>query len=1063
MIDQLNRTVGGDLVHAEDLVNPTLVCRNVNYRPLMQVASLVWERNAKEPRREEVLGFAARQFLEHQLSRAGVRFITMACDEHVRGMKLQTWTLDGKVYYKALEIPRSNGDLLIMTDCLLSLSEILDLLGLECSVSSDSELQKVMKYLKRLVSSHHAGLDDSMVWSDWAVFGTFLGSFEFAGGRMFKYELENGEIFQIFVNPSEYGTVTDGMGAISPDGVRKVTGCRGSAWSGYQYTLAFGPGFGKGHLIVRPHLIADMVVYGPQLKHILRSTGSLFLGFIRELHRGVAKTDVQSIINFRLWPELGRWADAFFESVLPIMASEDRIVEFLSRQLKGEPANIDPFAWKEDDPGYFQTHACESWTLMRALVALKQNRIDLKFSALPGLWRRVLNLLLAVSINFEQFRVPIPEDEAMAFYVMPDPFAFDTFGYLDKEEAELGSDEVHIPVESIGGGQLMYGYRRPNGHREECLDGAQACTSRFLDKEFSRSPFFFVSVFDIQAKLLKCGGGDNDDQFVVVFGNKLVNHILDLPAYPESDQAVVSAVAAPLNKWRVKVAGVLGKTCGFDSSSIAKLVLKFDSYSLSIGQVVNAIMVDTYLSELAEADPEFAKVHNITVYKLRRIARQLETVIDSVQKDGADISEFEALLEQFWAELTVLPKFLFYGRFVSKLSGERRIRVPRQHRDRLALVQVESLAERVIGGIKASERQFRDAMAEREWDQVDPQMFLGMSAPGCTDAIDLSKRIWSTYIEYMREFMQDSMTPDQKSEVYVSAGNSAFALLEEQFGNRVYAKSVALEAMLQLVLNTYLRHRDKKDRYRDGSVKHFPDGLLWHPKFALLTLRALAYGKRLGPRPQFESEYRSEMPSPVPAPSTVAHADLIVADGWQVKGLAADSSEVRAWVAKAGSKVTVQMGSFDGKAVPEVLLGGLHYGWVKNVHVIQPVAGILVPVSVSPFAMGVVLDKEPVTPAPVAEPVAEAFQVVGKPYTDPAFSGDDWNLQAGQEVDLVLTVFDDPKTGREDAVEVVLAGRHFGWLARVGFVAKYKKLGLTVAKGVLSAKTKSTMTVTVIL
>lgn len=418
----------------------------------------------------------------------------------------------------------------------------------------------------------------------------------------------------------------------------------GMAWHGV--TVGTPRAFGKGHAMYVPDLEVDIVIFGPKL--YIR-TEDFYFGHLGALHVGDPHTDRQAFVNFG-FHRSGLADDLALKFMKQVMAASKNEMELRRLFLRHAKA-----LGVESD-------TVETWILEDAL------RYGVSYLRFPSLFRRVVNYLAGPDSKVFQCvsDARIPMDEVAQYaYVLPDPKVFDSEGGIHSEWSLIPDGYLVLP--DLRSGTKVQVYRQPS----ETSNAHYALTIFYKPyyKGFAGRGICLLGR-GADKVLQRLGGGDLDDQFMVVFDPIWVkafepwseSNPNGLRTYPETEKLSDSAmpdedslytgeqdffstadeILAEIEKHRLEKQE--GVPYGMKHVSW-QLEMAKKNRATSLGVAVNAGMLDMLLSdpdhqqsmlEDLESREEWDAaewLRNYEPYQFRKVMTNLERVIDGAVKD----------------------------------------------------------------------------------------------------------------------------------------------------------------------------------------------------------------------------------------------------------------------------------------------------------------------------------------------------------------------------------------------------------------------------------------------
>lgn len=685
-------------------------------------------------------------------------------------------------------------------------AEFFKRLGMRVDLPKRTDSFKVGKYIKRLWSHHRRYVQGDVIEEQ---------------GDVLIVRLDNGKIISVRYAPKS--PLTEGMNLVSTKCL-KMLGYNGEHGTGLRVTALSPRGFTKGHAIALEQLHYDLVMY--ETKELLKSNGR-FTFALDELHPGKLYTDPQSVINFQLYngPFLESWAETFMRQVIEALKDEEKLRNMLRFY------NINFHRWERDDPkvgavaGEYIFKE-KDWALLRAL------RSGIGIVDTPGLIRKVFHLFVDKVMDCEDnVRIPVQPDKGGARYILIDPTIFDMWGNPSLDGV-LRGNEVFCPGHI---GPVAF-HRQPNAHRMEhhIADSVHHAEHVAMDT----GSFLFISKDAVVPVLKKLGGGDQDDRVVYYTDPEVVTHFSNLSPYPIEQVPVRVEPERARNRF---IGDILKATY---NRHILKVILANQSQQrVSIGQAVNPIMVDTLISDqrdniinyLVNDAEQTTKVMSALVamrgfegYKMRKVASQLESIIDAVKRDGADVTVVANEIRAFWDWLPVVDESMLEG---GKYGG----RLPNSRRgDSLPVIVRTQLAE-VLSNIAQARTELEDYLAEYTWEVAANRSMPEeiQTYPDAIGDIQLAYAIRTFYHQTRERIMAPISEAQPKARI------AAFLEVDKTVYDRFKDHPVIEHGMLKLYRMIYSKIQLNAPLDSEGRPRPYPDGLLWGPYMSGLTIKAL--------------------------------------------------------------------------------------------------------------------------------------------------------------------------------------------------------------------------------
>jgi hypothetical protein len=646
----------------------------------------------------------------------------------------------------------------------------------------------------------------------------------------------------------------------------------GMVWRG---TFGTERGLGKGHIPYIPHLEHDVVIYGP--KTILR-TGRFFFGNMsgdKGLHVGRPHTDRQAFVNFGFHrPGLAvDLAKTYMREV--VQKSKD---EAGMRQLILNHTKDTPNAELGND----------GWILRRSLA------YGISFLRFPGLFRRAIRYLAGpnspVFQSDTRARIPMESDTysvAKYGYVMPDLNTIDKDGIV---HPELGIGEGEIIFPDLPAGTKVVCYRQPSENSNAWV------MLTVVDKpEFRRFKGRGICMLGRGAMevLGRLGGGDMDDQFVIVHDPKWVEAFTTLRPYPETikisamvteeEQELFDQEQSELSSFTDELLDdIRSRRLDFYSNKHVHWQIDMAKNARAgIGPVVNYGIMDMLLSDPDQSDsmladlannPEAAEwvreyreweytgddlAPNTTPfgYHARRDMTNLELIIDGNVKDSTllhKLGDVAGDIRKFHKNCKVYP--------ASQATGDPKTdRVPKTKRAKGDYVTARSLTCKALERIRQLRERLMEIFAEREWAMVTPaDKELRVDYPF---EREIHIRVAGEYKRVDEEWIQINEEPSLK-DIWAQAWKAELSNPEQDEAHRATAYKRIVDMIqgilkdedddtmerlaVDLYFDSYKQHGTGAKLDESGRYRTYPDGLLWSPVFANHFINALRKARLSG-------------------------------------------------------------------------------------------------------------------------------------------------------------------------------------------------------------------------
>lgn len=718
---------------------------------------------------------------------------------------------DGSMWYLSdgAGFVRDEGAVFVLTNQPMSRSDFFQKLGLRIDLESKwNNSFKVGKYLKRLWSPHKHYIQGRITkqWSN----GVILVELPNGKQLLVRYinELPNGMPFNI----------VDGMNLISKQGIRKL-GHKAQVGSGFKITGLSPLGFSKGHAIVLDGLDFDLVLYGS--KELLK--GDKFTFAVDELNPGNLFTDIQSILNFRLYEGqfMENWTIQFFNKVIAALDDEDKLrsmLQFYKPDFHKDKRGTGDYIDKEKD-----------WALLRAL------RAGVKISDKPALVRKVFHLFISQVMDCRNdMRIPIPEEVGLARYIMVDPTVFTSKGDVDLSRSVLKGEECYCPGTV---GEVTY-HRQPNAHRGEHWNSYSVHNP--VHTKMDTGTFMFVAPDRITEIMKTLGGGDQDDRVCIYKDQQVVEHIGSLPDYkldPKVDKAEPVKKPNVFGHWLRKPV--------YDTHELFDQLAHVEKQRLGIGRPVNALMFDTAIIDMrnhimadlrmkaglgdVKAASALVAMQLYDDNRMRGIASRLEDIIDAIKKTGGDLRSEEDAIKAFYQEMPVCIRCMA-GRLPDSLKGE--------NQPFLVDTPLDSMMSRIEELTVMQEH----TVIDLSWDRVGAipmEITTYPTNPNNADpcpAEELAREIKRYRGMEMGIQLADIAPSETKKRI------EAFTK-EGGIDHKVYLHfkdhPFIIEAMAELWKMQYSEQGHEAPRDKTNKPRLYPDSILWGPYMSGLTMKML--------------------------------------------------------------------------------------------------------------------------------------------------------------------------------------------------------------------------------
>jgi len=671
---------------------------------------------------------------------------------------------------------------------------------------------------------------------------------------------------------NERKALVDGCIAVNEKGVRALGLSNeprlGMAWRG---TFGTPRGLGKGHIKYVPHLSHDVVIYGA--KTILK-TEKFFFGNMGPLHAGDPHTDIQAFVNFH-YHRQGLAVDLakqYMREVIAASKDEDKLRRLFLRHTKDmKHADMDQ----------------EAWVLRRALA------FGVSFLRFPGLYRRVVRYLMKkVMACDSRARIPMQSDsysKALYAYVLPEDPCIGTEGEVLPER---GINKGTIVVPDLKPGTRVVCYRQPSENSNAWV--ALTVVSRPGYEKYAGRGICMLGqgAHDVLARL---GGGDMDDQFVIVHDPIWVEAFHTMRPYPETEKISADVTPEEQNLYSQEMSELDSFTDELlhdvqsnrlDDYTHKHVQLQMDMAKKAragIGPVVNF-----GIDDMLKSDPDHVKsmiedlkkhpeeqgwlAEEREPWQAARFMTNLEIVIDGNVKDATllnKLGDVAGIIKAYHAAQRVYPA-CFAGNALAVANGvitedHLRSRIPRRVAVTGQFVVARSLTCRALEQINALIQRLTEVFVEREWALVAPadRAFRPHGVPAKTlpygreaELVQMVRGIWKK-----EDGVWVDQNPDQPK--LMDTWNNLWRLEMSQDRNHEDAYEVICKRMasilpmedtdlmerlaVELYYQTYKKYENNpKTDEVSGKFRNFPDGLLWSPLFGNHFINALRNEKLSG-------------------------------------------------------------------------------------------------------------------------------------------------------------------------------------------------------------------------
>lgn len=637
----------------------------------------------------------------------------------------------------------------------------------------------------------------------------------------------------------------------------------GMAWRG---TFGTSRGLGKGHIKYVPHLSHDVVIYGP--KTILK-TEKFFFGSMGPLHAGDPHTDIQAFVNFHFHrPGLAvDLAKEYMREVIAASKDEDKLRRLFMRHTDTRRIETDQ----------------EAWVLRRAL------EFGVSFLRFPGLYRRVVRYLMKkVMACDSRARIPMQSDsysKALYAYVLPEDPCIGTEGEVLPQR---GINKGTIVVPDLKPGTRVICYRQPSENSNAWV--SLTVVSRPGYEKYAGRGICMLGqgAHDVLSRL---GGGDMDDQFVIVHDPVWVEAFHTMRPYPETEK--ISAETSPeeqslydqdqamLDNFTDELLHDV-QSNRLDDYTHKHVQLQMDMASkqrAGIGPVVNFGIDDMLKSDpdhqksmLADLKkhPEAADwlADERTPWQAAKYMTNLEIVIDGNVKDATllnKLGDVAGTIKAYHKAQRVYPA-CFAGNALAVANGQitedkLKSRIPRLVAISGQFVVARSLTCRALEAINALSQRLNDVFIEREWALVDTadRAFRPHGAPANTqpygreaELVKLVRGIWrkDETGEWINQDPDQPILMDmwntlwrKEMEQTERSHDGAYERICKQMASILPMDDANLmeRIAVEIYYQTYKKSEPNGPKVDPVTSKfrNYPDGLLWSPLFGNHFINAL--------------------------------------------------------------------------------------------------------------------------------------------------------------------------------------------------------------------------------
>lgn len=618
-------------------------------------------------------------------------------------------------------------------------------------------------------------------------------------------------------------------------------------------------GSAKGHGAFKPGLDVDLVIYGPKT-YVL--TKRFYFGNLGPLKASMRpKTDPQAVTNFGFYRP-GLMLDQAIKYMHSVWESGKDEDQFRARILRHSQDMVDVDLDNE------------SWILPKCL------QFGISLLAYPGPYRRAVSYLAGSKSPVFQcdsrMRVPL-DGVAIYAYVAMDPNAVDSEGVITPKDSPIPAGHCVMP--DLPEGTEIVAYRQPSEN-----SNAHVFLKVWHSPEYDRYKGRGLVLLGQGASpvMLRLGGADQDDMFMLVYHPTWVAAFKTLRPYPETGKINADDVQVDDNSVLDEDEYNSSEFISFTDSLMADILDGMKEYNnrhaawqvemaknggAGLGTAVNWGSLDMVLSDpdhkasmLADLEerglgnsPHAQWLRGYDPYQAAVVMTNLEIVIDGTVKDPTLLKPLQAELDKIapWHEdCMVYPESM-----ASKIPKSRR---EPEDGSEPTYVLAKSLICRTLEKIGDVRQQLLEAFQEREWMLVRP------ANDELRDMYPRDKEIsrlvggeykWDPTEERMTR-IDDTITIRQrwaeswKEELsedkdHTGAYERICSEIEEMLWEYDTDKKLAIA--VELYYQTYRRY-EVTPQYDEqtGRIQNFRDGLLWSPVFTDLFINALRHARLSG-------------------------------------------------------------------------------------------------------------------------------------------------------------------------------------------------------------------------
>jgi hypothetical protein len=622
---------------------------------------------------------------------------------------------------------------------------------------------------------------------------------------------------------------------------------KGQVWRG---TFGTQRGLGKGHMPLVPHSTQDVIIYGP--KTILK-TDEFFFGNMGELHVGSPHTDRQSFVNF-----------GYHRKGLAVDLAKTYMKEVIAKSKDEAGMRQLILSHTKDTPN--SELGVDGWILRRALA------YGVSYLRFPGLFRRGVRYLAGPDSPVFQCdtraRIPMEGDTysiAKYGYVVPDLNTIDSEGVIHPELG-IGPKEIIFP--DLEPGTKVVCYRQPSENSNAWVELTVADKPEF--KSFKGRGICMLGQGALEV-LQRLGGGDMDDQFVIVHDPKWVDAFRTLRKYPETgklsdvltedEQQEVDETQSMLSEFTDELLYDIRERglTRYTNKHVHWQIDMARNARAGIGPVVNYGIMDMLMSDpehkasmledLSIVSEERQWLEEREDYQAAVYMTNLELIIDGNVKDNtllAKLGDVAGTIRQFHKTCKVYPE-------------SQAMRIPQKRREKGDYVLAKSLTCKALDEIKALRERLLEIFAEREWAIVTPadrelrdayypyERELAIRIAGEWEW-DSEDKKWSRINEdelslkdvwgqaWREEFSHDR----DHSTAYQRIVKEMKELLVDEDDDMMERLAV------HLYYDTYKTYQSGPQMDDRGNIRGYHDGLLWSPVFANHFINALRKARLTG-------------------------------------------------------------------------------------------------------------------------------------------------------------------------------------------------------------------------